>query len=398
MFIVVITKSLMIFAMLGLVFLCRRAARKEAKRTMYSYRIVSLIGVMIFLIINMILQLIRLGNTLRYPEYVGFEGGALATILNDITSSFFGSVFLALLPGALFSLFLLVANIVLFIKEGCSLRNALGILLGVALCFGSLGVLNLYNMLDLIFNVHSYAGYCLSIGLENVFGIIIVYFECLMGATIYAGIKSMKHRAELNKEYVIVLGCYVRPDGMPGGVLRERVEAAMGFTQEQQRLFGETPTLVFSGGKGGDETVSEAEAMKNYVKFRKYRGRVLLEEKSRTTQENFKFSRKVIEGDARGVAKGLESGALRGDSALGRVAFATTDFHVFRSGVLASQLGFEHPEGIPAKSPWYFYYNALIREFVANLNAERKIHMFSLLFLTGFMSAVILLGYVFDLL
>ena len=34
--------------------------------------------------------------------------------------------------------------------------------------------------------------------------------------------------------------------------------------------------------------------------------------------------------------------------------------------------------GIGAKAPWYFYNNALIREFVANLHAQKKQHLCNL--------------------
>lgn len=372
---------MMILATLGLIFGCRKLARKEAKRTMYSYRIVSIIGVIVFLAVNLILQVFRLGTFLRYPEYADI--GIMYNLVSDVTNGFMGILFLAFIPVILFSVFLLVANIVLFLKEGVSLRNTLGILLGAALVAGTFGIINLYNMLDLVFNVHSYAGYCLELGIENVFAILFVYFECMMIATIYASVKSMRHKATFDKNYVVVLGCYVRPDGMPGEILRKRIEVATDFIREQKKVASKIPCLVFSGGKGSDEVISEAAAMENYVLFRKYKDGYLIEDKSKTTMENFKFSKTLIK---------------KNGGNLENVAFATTDFHVFRSGVIASKQGFLHPEGIGAKSPWYFYYNALIREFVANLNAERKMHILNVLVLSGAMSGLILFCFMFNLL
>lgn len=118
--------------------------------------------------------------------------------------------------------------------------------------------------------------------------------------------------------------------------------------------------------------------MQKYIIAQKYDGKILLENKSTTTLENFKFSKKLIKNTH-------------------NVAFATTDFHIFRSAVFASRVGYRNIEGIGAKSPWYFYYNALIREFIANLNAERKMHVFNVSLINAIMIAVIVFSYFFDI-
>ena len=233
-------------------------------------------------------------------------------------------------------------------------------------------------MLGNIMDIHSYFGYHFSVAAENIFAILVVYFECMMLATIYVSYKAMRHKVPHNKSHIIVLGCYVREDGLPGGVLRKRVEAAIKFANAQKKETGKAPTLIFSGGKGSDEPISEAESMKKYVIAQKYDGEILLEDKSTTTHENFKFSKKLIKN-------------------ANKIAFATTDFHIFRSGVFASKIGYHGIEGIGAKSPWYFYYNALIREFIANLNAERKMHIFNVSLINVIMIAVIVFSYFFDI-
>ena len=47
-------------------------------------------------------------------------------------------------------------------------------------------------------------------------------------------------------------------------------------------------------------------------------------------------------------------------------------------GLLATEQGLLY-EGIGSKTKWYFYTNALIREFVANLVQERKGHIILIL-------------------
>ena len=306
-------------------------------------------------------------------------------MLSDLTSEAGGVLLLAFIPAVLFAFFLLVANIVLLAKEGASPRNVLGILLGVFLVLGTIGVFNIYSLLDRVMDVHSYAGYCFSLAIENIWAIICVYFQSLMLATIYVSAKAMRHMPKGVREYVIILGCYVRPDGKPGGALKRRIDVALDFARRQKKRTGVPPILVLSGGRGSDENIPEAEAMRRYIQSRNYTGELMIEDESRTTQENFKFSRRKILDDTK-QAKRLE-----------RVVFATTDFHVFRSGVIASKLGFVRPEGIPAKSPWYFYYNALVREFIANLNSERKMHIFNVAAIASLMSLAILVGYLFDL-
>ena len=92
--------------------------------SMYSYRIVSLLGLMIFLGDCLILVLLRiLGNILNY-QLVSLD--FLFNWFGGITSTFTALIYIAFIPAVLFSFFLLIANIVLFIKEGHSLHNMLG--------------------------------------------------------------------------------------------------------------------------------------------------------------------------------------------------------------------------------------------------------------------------------
>ena len=57
-----------------------------------------------------------------------------------------------------------------------------------------------------------------------------------------------------------------------------------------------------------------------------------------------------------------------------KVAFSTTNYHVFRSGLLASEQGI-YAEGVGSRTRSYFWVNAFIREFVATLAEERKKHL-----------------------
>lgn len=81
----------------------------------------------------------------------------------------------------------------------------------------------------------------------------------------------------------------------------------------------------------------------------------------------------------------------------GKIIFSTTNYHVFRSGVIASNEGIDC-EGIGSKIKWYFYTNALIREFIANLVEERRNHLVLLLLINLSLLLLIYIGKYYDFL
>ena len=54
----------------------------------------------------------------------------------------------------------------------------------------------------------------------------------------------------------------------------------------------------------------------------------------------------------------------------GKVAFSTTNYHVFRSGLCARRVKMR-AVGMGAKTKWYFWPNAAVREFVGLLTEHR---------------------------
>ena len=86
---------------------------------------------------------------------------------------------------------------------------------------------------------------------------------------------------------------------------------------------------------------------------------ILPETQSRTTRENLQFSRRLIE--------------QRGSAA--RAAFSSSSYHVYRSGILASEVGWDL-DGMGSRTKWYFWPNAFLREFIG-LMAARKLQQFT---------------------
>lgn len=277
-------------------------------------------------------------------------------------------------------LFLIISNLVLLKKEGKSLPNLLGVLLCFALIIGSSVLFFSHDLLSQIMNVYSYGGYCFSLWVEDLFSITLSYFECLLFATIFVAYKSRRHIPKPDKDYMIILGCYVRDDGEPGGLLKGRINRALDFMKLQKKETKKELILVPSGGKGSDESLAEADSMHNYlVKKHVPEASIIVENESKTTKENFLFSKAKIK-------------------AREHVAFATSSYHVFRAGVIATQAGFKNIEGIGSKSPWYYHMSALIRELIANLNSEKSAHLKNIAVITVSLSILILIGYLCDIL
>lgn len=80
----------------------------------------------------------------------------------------------------------------------------------------------------------------------------------------------------------------------------------------------------------------------------------------------------------------------------GKIIFSTTNYHVFRSGVIANNEGIDC-EGMGSKTKWYFYTNALIREFVANLFSQRKKHIAVITIINVIIFILVITGYKFNL-
>ena len=87
---------------------------------------------------------------------------------------------------------------------------------------------------------------------------------------------------------------------------------------------------------------------------------ILVENQSENTYENLRNSMELIRNHT------------KNDNP--KIAFSTTNYHVFRSGVFASRQNIK-AEGIGAKTKRYFWINAFIREFIAALVSEWKTHM-----------------------
>ena len=139
---------------------------------------------------------------------------------------------------------------------------------------------------------------------------------------------------------VIVLGGGIRGK-TPTLTLKYRLDKALEYSREAPDA-----VIVVSGGQGPDETVSEASVMRDYlVAHGMDADRIIVEDRSTSTAENFEYSSALI-GERLGMGAD--------------VVFVTTRFHVFRAEKVAQKLGLD-AQGIPAKGVWYITFNDYLR-------------------------------------
>lgn len=328
--------------------------KKKAEKTRYSYSIMNQLGIIIFILFNVIRVLLNI----LFSHHTDFM-----QIYSNIINSFSLFAIIGFPFILIFSIYLIISNVALIKHEGKSLMNFLGIALGMLLIAGTMISTYIYDLLSNIMETGSYLGFHIGQFMEASSFVVLCYLECLMCSTIICTIKAGRHKPKYDKDFVIILGAGIRKDGTLTPLLAGRVDRAIEFAKNQEKEINKKIIFVPSGGKGEDEIMAEAEAMKNYLMSKgieeKY---IIVENKSTNTLENMRFSKQLIEKNKKD----------------GKIIFSTTNYHVFRSGVIANEVGVKC-EGIGSKTKWYFYINALIREFIANLNIQRKKHILNIM-------------------
>jgi len=189
----------------------------------------------------------------------------------------------------------------------------------------------------------------------SAYGLIIFYLLHLTQFIISMVLCNIS-RPKKNQDYIIVLGCWIS-NGKVTPILARRMDKAIAFYNQQKKLHT-PPKLVLSGGKGPDETCSEAEAMRTYALEQGIPDEhLLLESNSVSTLENMKFSKEIMDKDSGGKPY--------------QCIYSTNNYHVFRSGIYARKSGLKI-NGIGAKTAFYYLPNAILREYIAYIYIHLK--------------------------
>ncbi len=339
-----ISLSLSAYLLIVLVLL-GRAFCGQLRYNPYSYNTIFYMGIALFLLAVLFLQLRLSVLLIRRPEEYTADG-----ILHLLLGSAKNYMLLTSPFLLVFCAALCVSNISLIRHEGFRGVNVLGIILSVLLVGGEL---------FLFFFDYAVSGSQRQVMIHdlivNLFAAVYLYFECMLLGVIIADAIVVSYEPEPDKDFLIILGCGIRKDGTPSPLLRGRIDRALRFADKQKALTGKEPVFVTSGGKGPDEPISESASMKRYLLEQGVpEARIVEEDRSTDTLENMKFSKEKI--------RALDPEA--------KVAFATTNYHVFRGGLCARRVKMR-AVGMGAKTKWYFWPNAAVREFVGLLTEHR---------------------------
>ena len=317
------------------------AFREQLRYNPYSYNTIFYLGFALFALSVMITHMYLYINMKIYPElYTG------NTIVHTVLDSVKNYIRLSAPFILMFSAGLFISNIALIRYEGRRFTNTLGSILGMLLLAGALVMIAL-DKEYLMSGNETMPRYLL----ENLFSVVYLYFECMLIGTIVADAIVARHEPDKDKDFLIVLGCALKKDGTPTPLLQGRLDRAIDFYNKQKDRTGKELMFITSGGQGADEVIPESSAMKRYlIEHGIPEERIIEENQSTSTYENMLYSKdKIWEIDPEG-----------------KVAFSTTNYHVFRSGLFARRVKMR-AVGMGADTKWYFWPNAAVREFIGLL-------------------------------
>ena len=348
----VITAILIYLVALGIYFVIK--FRESMKESLYKYDNILYIGLIAFDIYLIYSQVCALVN----------KNGINGALMTSVSAA--QSIVMFTAPVVFIATILVtVSNIQLIRKEGRTWRNMLGLILGVILGIGCLlpYFIWLWMFYTDVIDTHYERGFgrFFEMFLENTVSSYVFYLECILLGTIIIAVKAAKHIPAFDKDYIIIHGCQIRKDGTLTKLLQSRADRAIEFAKLQKEATGKDIIFVPSGGKGNDEIISEGEAIKRYLLENGIsEDKIIKEDDSTSTEENVKLA----------MDKMRDNFGSDGYKA----AFATTNYHVFRTGMLADKMGLK-AEGIGSRTKAYFWINAFVREFIATVVKEKKTHI-----------------------
>lgn len=238
---------------------------------------------------------------------------------------------------------------VLMKREGRRLANSLTLLVAI-------GIL-LFMLLPIINPASLFSSH-----LQPIFAgvsLITFYFFIHLSNFLSAYFLYQFNRPKYNQDFIIVLGSGLINDKVPP-LLASRIQKAIDFYHRQAAV-STPPTIILSGGQGSDENLPEAEAMQRYAIEKGIPiEHTLQENRSVNTYQNMLFSKQIMDD----IKQGETYNSI----------FTTNNFHLFRAGIYARLAGL-NSQGIGSKTAFYYWPNAMIREYVAIVVLERKRHI-----------------------
>ncbi|WP_152655739.1 YdcF family protein [Oceanobacillus sp. CFH 90083] len=256
---------------------------------------------------------------------------------------------------------------VLMEKEGKRFRNSLTLIMAI-------GILTLI-IINVVNPTQFFPEY-----LQPLFGgagLVVTYVFLHMFNFLTAYGLNQWNRPKRDQDFIIVLGSGLIKDRVPP-LLASRIDKAIEF-YHRQKMVTTPPKIIFSGGQGPDEELPEAEAMQNYAVEKGIPiGDTIQENQSVNTYENMKFSKKIMD-------------KMNGEGKYQSI-FATNNFHLFRAGIYARKAGLDS-QGIGSKTAFYYWPNAMVREYIAVVVMGKRRHFIIVSCIMGFSLLLSIIGY-----
>lgn len=171
----------------------------------------------------------------------------------------------------------------------------------------------------------------------------LLYFVAFVAAVHVTG----KIDTSVGSDIIIVLGAGLREDGAPGPALTRRTRQGAALWHD-----GIAPLVLCAGGRSEYYPRTEAAACREILLAAGLPdGAILLEERSRSTEENAIYSKRILD-----------------ENRLSRVVLVSDSYHLLRAGWLFSRQGihaFASPVASDRIRDPHNYPYSLIREFIA---------------------------------
>ncbi len=166
-------------------------------------------------------------------------------------------------------------------------------------------------------------------------------------------IKGAKGNTETAPDYLMILGYRILNNTIDA-TLRSRIDAAAEYLLKNPGVKAiPCGGITQKGQKRPEAHVIADELMKKGVE----RERIILEDKSKTTEENFLNAKTIIDGLNNADTK--------------KTAFLSSELHLYRAGRLAKEIGFA-VTSLPAESPSGVKVKNYVREALILMYMDAK--------------------------
>ena len=235
--------------------------------------------------------------------------------------------------------------------------GSIGYWLSLTIAYGSISFSTMFLLGGIILGSFTLATWYFQINIKQVLPkwlyrtgmsillICLSFFSIVEGIIIYQGHTSSSSYGDA----IVVLGAGLLHGDKLSASLLYRLDKAV----EVHKKTPSTPMIV-SGGQGVDETISEAQAMKEYLVSQGIdENLIIMEDQSKNTSENLSFTKEIL------AKKGIITN---------KISLITNGFHMHRASFLAEHVGFE-VERQPAKGLWSLELCFYVREFFGVVRA-----------------------------